>query len=362
MAKGIVDSMLVNGEYAAADEFLSDPDTQEMLDARAAQALRESVMTNQQRAVIGELTASIKETGTLYAKSDPKTYGQEATEGAEPPATLRDALERAESIKDDDVRKAVQAQLRTQYAQDEALRTQEYRALIDAYENHMAVPGNSMFNLPPALESQMAALSPKDRQSFYAQQRESDEIGVQEELARNPAMLTREWLERNRTKMTPGTYVKLLGELNQPEKIIEAQVDADDINRLLVDFGMDRYVSPKEGTKDKQASLIFRNNVKQMIEIRQREKGGKIGDAEKRDIIRKAIVDEAWISRSGPDIKLPRAMMTQEQIGMSYMVIGDEEIPQLQYNIAEQQLRDAGIASPSQSQIINVWITKGRPR
>jgi hypothetical protein len=44
------------------------------------------------------------------------------------------------------------------------------------------------------------------------------------------------------------------------------------------------------------------------------------------------------------------------------MVIGDEEIPQLQYNIAEQQLRDAGIASPSQSQIINVWITKGRPR
>jgi hypothetical protein len=362
MAKGIVDSMLVNGEYAAADEFLSDPDTQEMLDARAAQALRESVMTNQQRAVIGELTASIKETGTLYAKSDPKTYGQGATEGAEPPATLRDALERAESIKDDDVRKAVQAQLRTQYAQDEALRTQEYRALIDAYENHMAVPGNSMFNLPPALESQMAALSPKDRQSFYAQQRESDEIGVQEELARNPAMLTREWLERNRTKMTPGTYVKLLGELNQPEKIIEAQVDADDINRLLVDFGMDRYVSPKEGTKDKQASLIFRNNVKQMIEVRQREKGGKIGDAEKRDIIRKAIVDEAWISRSGPDIKLPRAMMTQEQIGMSYMVIGDEEIPQLQYNIAEQQLRDAGIASPSQSQIINVWITKGRPR
>jgi hypothetical protein len=99
-----------------------------------------------------------------------------------------------------------------------------------------------------------------------------------------------------------------------------------------------------------------------MIEVRQREKGGKIGDAEKRDIIRKAIVDEAWISRSGPDIKLPRAMMTQEQIGMSYMVIGDEEIPQLQYNIAEQQLRDAGIASPSQSQIINVWITKGRPR
>lgn len=363
MAKGIVDSMLVNGEYAAADEFLSDPDTKEVLDAKAAQALRESVMTNQQRAVIGELTASIKETGTLYAKSDPKTYGQEAKEGAEPPATLRDALERAESIKDDDVRKAVQAQLRTQYAQDEALRTQEYRALIDAYENHMAVPGNSMFNLPPALESQMAALSPKDRQSFYAQQRESDEIGVQEELARNPAMLTREWLERNRTKMTPGTYVKLLGELNQPEKIIEAQVDADDINRLLVDFGMDRYVSPKEGTKDKQASLIFRNNVKQMIEVRQREKGGKIGDAEKRDIIRKAITDEAYVAvRFWSDRRMPVAMMTQEELGTSYYDIGGQEVPIAQYRMAEQQLVRAGIASPTEAQILEYWTRKGKPK
>ena len=363
MAKGIVDSMLVNGEYAAADEFLSDPDTKEMLDARAAQALRESVMTNQQRAVIGELTASIKETGTLYAKSDPKTYGQEATEGAEPPATLRDALERAESIKDDDVRKAVQAQLRTQYAQDEALRTQEYRALIDAYENHMAVPGNSMFNLPPALESQMAALSPKDRQSFYAQQRESDEIGVQEELARNPAMLTREWLERNRTKMTPGTYVRLLSEMNQPEKIIEAQVDADDINRLLVDMGMDRYVSPKEGTKDKQASLIFRNNVKQMVEVAQRERGGKISPDEKRNIIRKAITDEAYVAvRFWSDRRVPVAMMTQEELGKAYYDIGGQEVPIAQYRMAEQQLVRAGIASPTEAQILEYWTRKGKPK
>jgi hypothetical protein len=227
----------------------------------------------------------------------------------------------------------------------------------------MAVPGNSMFNLPPALESQMAALSPKDRQSFYAQQRESDEIGVQEELARNPAMLTREWLERNRTKMTPGTYVKLLGELNQPEKIIEAQVDADDINRLLVDFGMDRYVSPKEGTKDKQASLIFRNNVKQMIEVRQREKGGKIGDAEKRDIIRKAITDEAYVAvRFWSDRRMPVAMMTQEELGTSYYDIGGQEVPIAQYRMAEQQLVRAGIASPTEAQILEYWTRKGKPK
>jgi hypothetical protein len=363
MAKGIVDSMLVNGEYAAADEFLSDPDTKEMLDARAAQALRESVMTNQQRAVIGELTASIKETGTLYAKSDPKTYGQEATEGAEPPATLRDALERAESIKDDDVRKAVQSQLRTQYAQDEALRTQEYRALIDAFENHMAVPGNSMFNLPPALESQMAALSKKDLQSFYTQQVKNTSLFVQEDLARNPGKLTRQYLEQHRHEMTHEMYIRLLGELNQPEKIIEAQVDADDINRQLTDMGMSQYVNAPRGSTDAQRHLIFRNNITQMIEIRQREKGGKISPDEKRDIIRKAIVDEAYVSISwARDPRIPVAMMTQEELGKAYYDIGDQEVPFAQYRMAEQQLMRAGIASPTEAQILEYWTRKGKPK
>lgn len=148
----------------------------------------------------------------------------------------------------------------------------------------------------------------------------------------------------------------------QPEKIIEAQVDAEDINRQLIDMGMEKYVDTTRGSTNAQRALIFRNNIKQMIEVRQQEKGGKIGDSEKREIIRKAIVDEAWIRRSGPDIKIPTAMMTTEEYGRSYVIIGDEEVPQLQYSIAEQQLRDAGITSPSQSQIINVWITKGRPR
>jgi hypothetical protein len=363
MAKGIVDSMLVNGEYAAADEFLSDPDTQEVLDAKAAQALRESVMTNQQRAVIGELTASIKETGTLYAKSDPKTYGQEATEGAEPPATLREALERAESIKDDDVRKAVQSQLRTQYAQDEALRTQEYRALIDAFENHMAVPGNSMFNLPPALESQMAALSKKDLQSFYTQQVKNTSLFVQEDLARNPGKLTRQYLEQHRHEMTHEMYIRLLGELNQPEKIIEAQVDADDINRQLTDMGMSQYVNAPRGSTDAQRHLIFRNNITQMIEIRQREKGGKISPDEKRDIIRKAIVDEAYVSISwARDPRIPVAMMTQEELGKAYYDIGDQEVPFAQYRMAEQQLMRAGIASPTEAQILEYWTRKGKPK
>jgi hypothetical protein len=209
----------------------------------------------------------------------------------------------------------------------------------------------------------MAALSPKDRQSFYAQQRESDEIGVQEELARNPAMLTREWLERNRTKMTPGTYVKLLGELNQPEKIIEAQVDADDINRLLVDFGMDKYVNPSAGTKEKQASLVFRNNIKQMVEVAQRERGGKISPDEKRAIIRKAITDEAYVSITwGRDRMMPIAMMTQQEFGKAYFEVLGQEIPVKNYREAEEQLKRAGISEPSNAQIIDFWTQKGKPK
>jgi hypothetical protein len=151
--------------------------------------------------------------------------------------------------------------------------------------------------------------------------------------------------------------------MNQPEKIIEAQVDADDINRLLVDMGMDRYVSPKEGTKDKQASLIFRNNVKQIIEVAQRERGGKISPDEKRNIIRKAITDEAYVAvRFWSDRRVPVAMMTQEELGKAYYDIGDQEVPFAQYRMAEQQLMRAGIASPTEAQILEYWTRKGKPK
>jgi hypothetical protein len=274
---------------------------------------------------------------------------------------LRDALVLSEQIKDDQTRKFVQAELRTQFAQDDALIEQENRILIDNVEQFLAVPGNTLADLPP---EQFGRLRPVDRAKYMAGQRQQDEMTVMEQVARNPSLVAEgDWLERNRNKMTHATFVRLMAERTKPEKIIEAQVDADDINRLLVDFGMDRYVGSKPGTKEQQASLIFRNNVTQMIEVRQRERGGKISPDEKREIIRKAIVDEAYVSIAwASDRRMPVSMMTQEELGKAYYDIGDQEIPIVQYRVAEKQLMRAGIATPTESQILEYWTRKGKPK
>jgi hypothetical protein len=361
MAVGIVNGLMSEKEYSQASEFLSDSATVESLDAKTRQALTESVESNRQRSVVGELASSIKNMGLLVSKSDPETYWQQKDGPVEPPTTLRDALVLSEQIKDDQTRKFVQAELRTQFAQDDALIEQENRILIDNVEQFLAVPGNTLADLPP---EQFGRLRPVDRAKYMAGQRQQDEMTVMEQVARNPALVAEgDWLERNRNKMTHATFVKLMSERTKPEKIIEAQVDADDINRLLVDFGMDRYVGSKPGTKEQQASLIFRNNVTQMIEVRQRERGGKISPDEKREIIRKAIVDEAYVSIAwASDRRMPVSMMTQEELGKAYYDIGDQEIPIVQYRVAEQQLMRAGIATPTESQILEYWTRKGKPK
>jgi hypothetical protein len=357
IAAGVVQSLVSQGKFADAQAFLDNEGTVEVLAPKAKEALNNSVQVKREASVINDLTDSIRETGTLNSKADPKTYGQEAKEGAEPPATLREALELADGIADPEVRKAVQSQLRTQYAQQEALVTQEYRAVLARRDEWVANPANN-----PAAFPQIDLLTESDRMKTYAMP-QSDDPRVLNEIAIDPSKVSDpKYMESIQYRVSPQTMLKLREAASKPEKIIEAQVDADDINRQLIDMGMSQYVSTIRGSTNSQRALIFRNNITQMIEIRQREKGGKISPDEKRDIIRKAIVDEAWIRRSGMDERLPRAMMTQEEIGRSYVIMGDEEVPPLQYAIAEQQLRDAGISSPSQSQIINVWITKGRPR
>jgi len=357
IAAGVVQSLVSQGKFADAQAFLDNEGTVEVLAPKAKEALNNSVQVRREASVINDLTDSIRETGTLNSKADPKTYGQEAKEGAEPPATLREALELADGIADPEVRKAVQNQLRTQYAQQDALVAQEYRAVLARRDEWVANPANN-----PAAFPQIDLLTESDRMKTYAMP-QSDDPRVMNDIAINPSKVRDpKYRESIQYRVSPQTMVKLNELASQPEKIIEAQVDADDINRQLTDMGMPQYVNAPRGSTEAQRHLIFRNNIKQKIEFVQREKGGKISDAEKREIIRKAIVDEAWIRRSGPDVKLPTAMMTTEEYGRSYVMIGDEEVPQLQYSIADQQLRDAGITSPSQSQIINVWITKGRPR
>jgi hypothetical protein len=360
MAVGIVNSMMIQKEYGQADDFLSDPGTAQTLDAKTLSALRESVTANQQKSVVGELASSIMETGLLMAKSDPKTYWQQKDGPVEPPFTLREALDISEQIKDDDTRKYVQNELRTRYAQEDALIDREYGTLIDNIEQFLAVPGNSLADVPP---DQFGRLRPVDRQKFLRGQRDQDEMTIMEQVARNPSLVAEgDWLERNRSKMTHATFVRLLGERSKPDRILSATIDASEVSRMLFDYGMDSYADPGKDKDAARGSLILRSNIEQRIDALQREVGRTLRPEEKRGIIREMIVDQAYTEAWGKDPKRPVAVMTKEELGKSYYEVLGEEVPVNQYRAGSDALKKAGIAAPTDAQIVEWWTLKGKPK
>ena len=359
IATGVVQSLVSQGKFAEAQEFLDAQGTVEMLAPKSREALANTVDVKRQGAVIGELTNSIRDTGVLAAKSDPKTYGQEAGDGAEPPATLREALEKADGIEDTEVRKAVQAQLRVQYAQDDALITQEYRAILANRDDWLAVPGNSAADFP-----QLDRLTPADRQRTYAMQLQKDDDVTMAEVTINPSLLTDpKYMDSLASKVSPATLASLRKLAAQPEKILAATVDAGEINRQLYDFGMDKYADPGNDAKASRAALIFRQNVEMEIDAAQRAAGRALRPEEKRDIIKRSIIDQAYVAITwGRDRQMPVSMMTQEELGKAYYEVDGQEIPITQYRAATEALRRAGIAEPAEKQVLEYWTRKGKPK
>lgn len=360
MAVGIVNSMMIQKEYGQADDFLSDPGTAQTLDAKTLSALRESVTANQQKSVVGELASSIMETGLLMSKSDPKTYWQQKDGPVEPPTTLREALELSEQIKDDDTRKYVQNELRTRYAQEAALIDQEYNTLIDNIEQFLAVPGNSLADVPP---DQFGRLRPVDQTRYMNGQVKRDEPTIMEEIARDPSKVLKDgYLESVRHKVTHATFIKLLAERSKPDRILSATIDASEVSRMLFDFGMDAYADPGKDKDAARGALILRSNIEQRIDAMQREVGRTLRPEEKRGIIHKMIVDQAYTEAWGKDPKRPVAVMTREELGKSYYEVLDEEVPVLQYRAGTEALKKAGIAAPTDAQIVEWWTLKGKPK
>ena len=371
IATGVVQSLVAEGKFAEAQEFLDAQGTVEVLAPKSREALGNTVEVKRQGAVIGELTNSIRDTGVLNAKSDPKTYGQEAGEGAEPPTTLREALTIAENIQDDEVRKAVQAQLRVQYAQDDALITQEYRAVLANRDDWLAVPGNSAADFP-----QLDRLTPADRERTYAMQLQKDDDAVLAEIDRNPALLLDpEFLHRASYKNSPATMRILRERAAQPEKVAAATYDADMLKRVLYDAGLDDVVDGDD-TENKRKFITLSDNLKTAISVRQQQLGGRqLTPAEKREEIDRLVmqygkaapsklfgVDWLW-----PDTQLdiPLAMMSQEQMAMEdesrrYFKYGNKEFTKQQVEDAEAYMRAGGITRPTIREVLMYLAMQGR--
>lgn len=235
------------------------------------------------------------------------------------PLTLRDALNVAERIQDPEVRKQVQSNLRTQFAQEDALVREEYRNRLDAITEFLAVPGNTVSQIPPAL---WGGLKRSDQNQLTLEQRKSDEIGVMEELARDPSKLTVEYLDKHRYQITPPTYVRLLKEAADPSKMAQASVDADQLESTLVRNGLDTLAFPNSKDKDQlRASLLFRDNVKQAISYEQTRLGRSLNRDEKQHVIDTLLLDRAFDEYGESNVI---AAMTPEQASEAYAEIVGE--------------------------------------
>jgi hypothetical protein len=351
VATGVVNDLMNARQYGQAEAFLDD----HPVDPKVDTSLRSSVEANRQRTTVEELTTSIMQRGVLAADSNPKAYPGTTSETDISPDTLREALQKADQIQDPEMRKLVQNNLRTQYGQQDALIEQENKTLVDNTEQFLAVPGNTIAMLPAG---QFGKLRPKDQQQFLKGERQDNELGTMEELARNPSVLSSAWLEANRTKMTHATYVKLLAEVNQPQKIYEASLDADLLNKTLYDNKMGALL------EDKETSLRVRENITALIDQEQRrperKNKGPLNREEKQAIIDRELTNLAFVgNRSwyqfGRGDQKPLVEMTPEELMSAYTLsqtvdqtgrVTVTETPLLskdQRELLEKELRDRGI-------------------
>ncbi len=249
---------------------------------------------------------------------------------AQPPRSLTEALQVAAEIPDAETRRLVQANLRSAYKQEKELQDFEYGQRIESIEQYLAKPGSTVAQIPPEV---FGALKPKDQERLLKGQREEDELDVMEEIARDPSIISREWLNENRGRMTRTTFTKLLGDLNDPPKMQEASVDADLVNATLVRNGLNDLAFPKLDP-DKRASLLFRDNVTQAISYEQMLTGRKLSREEKQAVVDNLLLDRAFSNQDGA--KTVIAAMTPEQQSKAYTEIVDR-IPDKE----RQQIRAA---------------------
>jgi hypothetical protein len=358
VAAGVVQQMQSERQYGAASEFLDGMSAN--VDPAVREKLQASIDANRMRTVVDELATSIAATGKAESISDPDAYPIDPEAEGKPPETLREQLDRADLlIKDVEVRRAVQSTLRQNDANRRAMDAQEYGNLLDGVENYLVIPGNRWQDLPA---DQWGNLDQKDRARFMRAQVDRDEPAILLELAENPAALNREWLRENWARITPELRVKLTAELNKPDRILSATIDASEVSRMLFDYGMDSYADPGKDKDAARGSLILRSNIEQRIDALQRQVGRTLRPEEKREVIREMIVDQAYTTAWGKDPKRPVAVMTSEELGQSYYEVLDEEVPVLQYRAGTDALKKAGIANPTEAQIVEWWTLKGKPK
>lgn len=292
-----------------------------------------------QRLVTGEQLSTARKEPMRYEMTkngksiDPRNANNENPninrEKAKPPETLQDALKLVtEQVSDPTMRAQAKASVIKQHDQQQAYAKEQYLAVFNS------VIDKNVAEINPVLFGQ---LSPEDQELFTKKQRERNDLDFEVQLAQNPKILTPEWLKDNAPNMTKQTYVSLLKEMNSKdfkENQNQASFDAGVLDVELINNGLSDLVDSKNEDKKRQY-LILSQSIKQAIYVEQ--KGRKPLDPnEKRDIIRKKLLDRATVTIGWDNPGVPVASMTAEQLRSAIYPIAGIDIPAQDYALIVQ--------------------------
>lgn len=362
LAAGVVNRLMLDNEYEEAYDWVNAQRKAGNLTLKEGEALIQTVDANRDRYLIFEYAKNIRRYGRVGLTTE-----WQLNDETNRPEDLRGALGIAEDrIKDPGIRKGVEAQLRTDFAQEAALQQQEYNALKDSIEQFLAIPGNT----PEMIDLNIFnSLSPTDQQFFLEADRKKNDLAAEEELARNPGRLTREWLEAHRRDFTRKTYIKYLGDLNDPAKIGDASLEADQLNATLIRNNLEKLANPKSDTS-RTESLQLRDMLKTQIDQRQTELRRQLSRSEKQILMDQVIMQygETVYQRDWFFDNAYRAgTVKPEDVRTMYVKVDGVKvdlwrIPQSWVaGTALPAFRAEGQNYPTMKQIADLWLRQGKP-
>jgi hypothetical protein len=372
---GVVNRMMLESNYDEAYQFVKAELKAGNLEEKAAQPLLSSIDANRDRWMIDQYATTIKGYGRVGMPEDESNNPQDA------PASLREALQLVDKVPKE-YQAGVSASLRTQYAQEDALVRQEKIQLKDRVTQFLAIPGNRAENIPPGV---WGRLEPADQAMFLKAQRDQDDIATRVYFAQNPQELTRESLDERRHLLTPETYLAYLKDLNAPDKIRAATVDADQFKDILNANGMRDIAQPGRDKTNLEMADMLITRVKDQIDVAQQRVKRELSREEKAAIMRDEIlrfgetlyIEKSYLPdqvialgkmRPGQQIAAMEKLTKAERDAMYVMVRENDreiqvnigQIPPSFMDMANREFGKTG-RTPTFSQIAQYWIKKGRP-
>jgi hypothetical protein len=246
--------------------------------------------------------------------------------------TLADGLELIDKIKDDDLRRLTTTEFRQQYAAREQVRR-------DSANRNYETVVRAMNAGRPVSDLMLASLDPRDRAHVMKQVSEEADERVRVEVAIDPTLLTESWVMANRDRMSTSTFIRLLDDARNPERVIEATVNARQLSAILYNSDLPKLADPDSRRPEQvQQRLLLDASIQQAIDMEQKQRGRKLNMDESRQIMERVVLQQVYEERFGKDPTRIYATMTREEKKNAYVTVGGQPI--YMRDIGEQTIRE----------------------